>query len=56
MGQDKAFKDAIAQDILIEDALDVAVGWIGDNMEPEEVFDDSKLSTWAYNNGFVKED
>lgn len=38
------------------DLLDYAVEWIGDNLEPEEVFSESSLEEWALNNGFVRDE
>ena len=34
--------------------LDDTVAWIKCNLTPEDVFDKSVLSTWAYENGFSK--
>jgi hypothetical protein len=49
--QDKEFLNAVIGDSILEPAIE----WIASNMDPEEVFDDRKLETWAENNGYVKE-
>lgn len=36
-------------------ALDNAIEWIGDNLEPEDVFSKANLELWAESNGYVKE-
>lgn len=36
-------------------SLRAAMEWMADNLEPEDVFDDKKLSAWAEANGWVKE-
>ena len=35
--------------------FDQIVEWIGDNLEPEDVFDEKALSAWAEFNGYVPE-
>lgn len=39
----------------LDDMLDQSVIWIQDNLDPEDVFDDSVLEEWATKNGFVYE-
>ena len=36
--------------------LDTTIEWIQNNLEPEEVFDEATLKSWAKNNGFVEEE
>lgn len=36
--------------------LGEAVPWIGENLSPEDVFDESRLSDWATDNGFVEKE
>lgn len=36
-------------------ALRAATEWIADNLSPEDVFDNKKLSAWAEENGYAKE-
>jgi len=36
-------------------ALDNAVNWIGDNLEPDDVFTTGQLEAWAERNGYIKE-
>jgi hypothetical protein len=38
-----------------EDALDVAVDWIKENLAPDDVFSDEQLEEWAEDNGYVLE-
>ena len=35
--------------------LDEAISWIQLNMEPEDVFSEKQLETWARDSGFTKE-
>jgi hypothetical protein len=49
--QEKEFTEAV-----IPNALEAAVEWIGDQLAPEEVFDESRLHAWAEDNGYTKED
>lgn len=50
--QDKDF----ARNVLESDSvLDKAIDWISSNLDPEEVFSDGDLATWANKNGFEKE-
>lgn len=46
------FVDAIVQ----RDLLDVAVVWIGDNLNPEDVFSRDQLDEWAFDNDFYRKD
>ena len=41
-------------DVVNQDLLDVAVVWIGDNLEPEDVFSQRQLEDWAIADGFRK--
>jgi hypothetical protein len=47
--QDKDFRD----EIIGTDLLEESIAWISSNLDPEEVFDESKLQQWAKDNGFV---
>lgn len=38
-----------------DDFLDLAVDWIWQNLDPEDVFCDEDLEGWARDNGFMKE-
>lgn len=42
--------------ILPTTLLELAIDWIVDNMEPEDVFDTARLSEWAEGSGYVKEE
>ena len=33
--------------------LETAIEWIRKNMEPEDVFSETDLQSWAENNGYV---
>lgn len=54
--QDEAFADSMNDHVLVsKKALDAAIVFIADELEPEDVFSDKKLSQWAESNGYVKE-
>ena len=36
--------------------LDDIIYWIGNQLEPQEVFSNKKLSDWAEMNGYIKEE
>lgn len=40
--QDKDFLNSVVSDL-----LDDACAWIGDNLEPDDVFNEKKLKDWA---------
>lgn len=46
--QDKQFIDQMISTTLLEDAI----GWIGDNMSPEQVFSNKQLENWAESMGY----
>lgn len=46
--ENKDFTDAIMPMY----PLDQAIEWINDNLDPDQVFTDNKLKTWAENNGY----
>ena len=52
-GQDLAGAAAGAAESVL---LDVAVVWIGDNLQPEDVFSRDQLDEWAYDNDFYRKD
>jgi hypothetical protein len=45
--------DDFVSEIMIGYTLDVAIEWIGKNLDPEDVFQKIKLQTWAENNGYI---
>ena len=45
-----------AAEMSVSDPLDVAVDWIAINMDPDDVFPDSELESWAESNGYIKEE
>jgi len=40
--------------VIPDDLLDEVIGWIAENMEPENVFDKSRLDDWAMDNDYIK--
>lgn len=38
-----------------EELMQSVIDWIGDELEPEEVFAENKLEDWATANGYIKE-
>ena len=47
--------ESFTKEIMAAYPLDCAIDWIKSNMEPEDVFDEDKLSDWAESNGYTKE-
>lgn len=41
--------------LIDENLLEVAVDWISNSLEPDDVFSQEKLEQWALDNGFVEE-
>ncbi len=39
-------------ELIVSYPLDVAIEWIERNLNPEDVFDESRLEDWAKENGF----
>jgi hypothetical protein len=58
--QDKAFaeemKDQIDEIKMSSTALDAAISWIGDNLNPDDVFSEKQLQSWAENNGYAEKE
>ena len=42
--------------LIPDELLDNSIEWIADNMEPEDVFGEARLTQWAEANGYKKED
>lgn len=36
-----------------EVSLESAIDWINENMNPDDVFSESDLATWALNSGYI---
>jgi hypothetical protein len=57
--QDESFASIISDQVdtvtISKSALDVAIDWIGSELEPEDIFTDKQLNAWAESNGYVKE-
>ena len=49
--QNKDFINSLNFSLLLDDAID----YIKDNFNPEQIFEDSALATWAIEHGFVDE-
>jgi len=43
-------RDDFTDTLIASDLLDTAIEWIKTNMNPEDVFDDEALTTWAREN------
>lgn len=53
--QQKDFADTIIEAVDISPkGLGIAIDWIRENLDPEDVFDEKKLSAWAEENGYIK--
>ena len=50
--QDQEFLKSVISATLLEDAIE----WIASNMNPEDMFSESDLGTWAEENGFIKDE
>jgi len=50
----EGFQEAMVNQIpnLLDDALE----WIGNKLDPEDVFPDKVLETWAEDNGYIKKE
>lgn len=56
--QDKDFAEEIAHHVEIKvtnSAMDTALQWIRANLDPDDVFPEKDLQSWAESNGYVKE-
>lgn len=42
------------QSVISRDMLSDAIEWIAKNLNPQDVFDDSDLDSWAEDNGYIK--
>ena len=52
--QDREFSDMAFEFLRNDGLLEVAIAWIAGNMNPENVFPERDLATWADENGYVK--
>lgn len=43
------------KDVIDRTLLESSIDWINSNLDPDNVFDEEKLESWAENNGYVKE-
>lgn len=53
--QDRDYSEMINGTVTVSIPLSIledSVEWIKKNMEPEDVFSEDQLSTWAKNNGY----
>jgi hypothetical protein len=51
--QERDFKEAVVNNNIPDGILGDAVDWISHNMEPEDVFSEKDLISWAENNGYI---
>jgi hypothetical protein len=52
----KFTRDVVEPAIEPPDLLESAVGWIAENLDPEDVFSDAALRLWAKDNGLVEDE
>lgn len=58
--QDKQFAEEMAASVdettvkMSNSALDNAIVWIQDTLEPDDVFSIKQLESWAESNGYIK--
>jgi len=50
VSEDRDFIAAVISTSLLEDAM----AWIGMNLNPEDVFSEGDLASWAENNGYTE--
>ena len=50
---EREFRNFILDAINID--IDDTARWVGNNLNPEEVFSEDDLADWALKNGFVRE-
>lgn len=55
MSTTKQDADFIAE-VIPSALLELAIDWLAENMEPEDVFGTQRLFEWAEDNGYVKEE
>ena len=56
--QEKDFQSLMLDHIIADiglSSLSDAIDFIGNNIEPEDVYDIKTLETWAEKNGYIKE-
>jgi hypothetical protein len=53
--QDRDFKENVIHGNIPDGILGDAVNWVAKNMNPEDVFSEKDLSTWAEENGYILE-
>uniref|UniRef100_A0A6M3KFZ1 Uncharacterized protein n=1 Tax=viral metagenome TaxID=1070528 RepID=A0A6M3KFZ1_9ZZZZ len=42
--------------LISEELLEIAIEWIADNLEPEDVFSEKALIEWAKSAGFIEDE
>lgn len=52
VSQDREFIQSVINTDLLENAID----WIAKNLNPQDVFSDSDLESWAEDNGYIKDE
>ena len=51
----EVMRDNVDEVKMSNTALDSAIDWIADNLDPDNVFSEKKLEGWAEKNGYIKE-
>ena len=49
------FLNYFVSEVISSSALENAIDWIKEKLEPEDVFDKDQLENWAEQNGYIKE-
>lgn len=49
-------KNSVDEVKMSHSSLDNAIIWIGDNLDPGDVFSEEKLKDWAEDNGWIKKE
>ncbi len=58
INQDRIFAELMTTHIeasVSTNSLDEAISWIGSNLNPDDVFANKDLESWAESNGWTKE-
>lgn len=54
--QDDSFAEAMSDHVSVaKSALDAAIDFIRDELDPEDIFSTKQLEQWAESNGYIKE-
>jgi hypothetical protein len=53
--QDREFNEMLMEHLRQDSALEKCIAWIAENMNPQLVFSQCDLETWAQDNGYIKD-